>query len=316
MLLDEVGTGVWRRRLRGRSALPADGCSGCRCVRCAPPLPRAPARAPLPPPPDAGTDPAEGSALGIALLRALVQGGPGGAGLVAASTHHGALTSLKYEDTRFENASVEFDEVKLAPTYRRVGAGDSAGLTGRCTRSGPCFAGWTCPARTQQPRGGWPREAGGCPALSVARLKAGDGGMRRRTLQRAMLPPLGPFSAGCSGAFPGAATLSTLRSGLGWTQGWCRLRGTGSDRRWLRWGGSAPGSDPCCRDQGCWKQPNSCCTAIAAAVQVALPLPRSRRYGSRNRFAECVKFHWAPPRLSSPPGQQHDCRAGGPAPAG
>ncbi|KAL4459148.1 hypothetical protein ABPG75_014013 [Micractinium tetrahymenae] len=65
-----------------------------------------------------GTDPAEGSALGIALLRALVKGGPGGASLVMASTHHGALTSLKYEDERFENASVEFDEVKLAPTYR------------------------------------------------------------------------------------------------------------------------------------------------------------------------------------------------------
>lgn len=65
-----------------------------------------------------GTDPTEGSALGIALLRALARGGPGGAGLTMASTHHGALTSLKYEDPRFENASVEFDEAKLAPTYR------------------------------------------------------------------------------------------------------------------------------------------------------------------------------------------------------
>ncbi|KAI7845433.1 hypothetical protein COHA_000985 [Chlorella ohadii] len=65
-----------------------------------------------------GTDPSEGSALGIALLRALVRGGPGGAGLTVASTHHGALTALKYEDERFENASVEFDEAALAPTYR------------------------------------------------------------------------------------------------------------------------------------------------------------------------------------------------------
>lgn len=29
-----------------------------------------------------------------------------------------ALTTLKYEDERFENASVEFDERRMAPTYR------------------------------------------------------------------------------------------------------------------------------------------------------------------------------------------------------
>lgn len=29
-----------------------------------------------------------------------------------------ALTSLKYEDERFENVSMEFDEARLAPTYR------------------------------------------------------------------------------------------------------------------------------------------------------------------------------------------------------
>lgn len=28
------------------------------------------------------------------------------------------LTTLKYEDSRFENASVEFDEEKLVPTYK------------------------------------------------------------------------------------------------------------------------------------------------------------------------------------------------------
>ncbi len=31
---------------------------------------------------------------------------------------HSALTGLKYEDPRFENASVGFDEIALAPTYR------------------------------------------------------------------------------------------------------------------------------------------------------------------------------------------------------
>lgn len=37
----------------------------------------------------------------------------------AATCHRrSALTGLKYEDPRFENASVGFDEVALAPTYR------------------------------------------------------------------------------------------------------------------------------------------------------------------------------------------------------
>ena len=35
-----------------------------------------------------GTDPAEGAALGIALLRALVAGGPRGAAFTMATTHH------------------------------------------------------------------------------------------------------------------------------------------------------------------------------------------------------------------------------------
>ncbi|CAK0787588.1 hypothetical protein CVIRNUC_010810 [Coccomyxa viridis] len=65
-----------------------------------------------------GTDPAEGAALGIALLKALAGGGARGAAFTMATTHHSSLTSLKYQDERFENASVEFDEAKLAPTYR------------------------------------------------------------------------------------------------------------------------------------------------------------------------------------------------------
>ncbi len=62
----------------------------------------------------AGTDPSEGSALAIALLKHLADH----TRLTVATTHYGELKSLKYEDERFENASVEFDDVKLAPTYR------------------------------------------------------------------------------------------------------------------------------------------------------------------------------------------------------
>ncbi|MGG6294065.1 endonuclease MutS2 [Leptolyngbya sp. AN02str] len=62
----------------------------------------------------AGTDPTEGSALAIALLRYLADH----ALLTIATTHFGELKALKYEDERFENASVEFDDVQLAPTYR------------------------------------------------------------------------------------------------------------------------------------------------------------------------------------------------------
>lgn len=62
----------------------------------------------------AGTDPAEGSALAIALLHYLADN----ATLSIATTHFGELKALKYEDERFENASVEFDDVSLSPTYR------------------------------------------------------------------------------------------------------------------------------------------------------------------------------------------------------
>ncbi|BAZ16129.1 MutS2 family protein [Calothrix sp. NIES-4071] len=62
----------------------------------------------------AGTDPAEGSALAIALLRYLADH----ALLTMASTHFGELKALKYQDERFENASVEFDDATLSPTYR------------------------------------------------------------------------------------------------------------------------------------------------------------------------------------------------------
>ena len=72
-----------------------------------------------------GTSPAEGAAIGGALLERLAGVGAGGtdfnrAGLTLATTHHGELKALKYEHPGgfFENAAVEFDEAALAPTYR------------------------------------------------------------------------------------------------------------------------------------------------------------------------------------------------------
>ncbi len=62
----------------------------------------------------AGTDPNEGTALAIALLHHLANH----AQLTIATTHYGELKALKYQDPRFENASVEFDADTLAPTYR------------------------------------------------------------------------------------------------------------------------------------------------------------------------------------------------------
>ena len=61
----------------------------------------------------AGTDPSEGSALATALLRELADR----ARLTVATTHFGELKALKYNDPRFENASVAFDSESLSPTY-------------------------------------------------------------------------------------------------------------------------------------------------------------------------------------------------------
>ena len=64
-----------------------------------------------------GTDPTEGSALGMAVLRQLAKD----AALTLATTHHGRLKSLKYQPGGvgvFENACVEFDVQSMAPTYR------------------------------------------------------------------------------------------------------------------------------------------------------------------------------------------------------
>src|SRR5687768_12891314 len=64
----------------------------------------------------AGTDPSEGAALGGAILEELTSRG----GLTVATTHLGALKQLSTETTAIVNASLQFDAVALAPTYRLI----------------------------------------------------------------------------------------------------------------------------------------------------------------------------------------------------
>ena len=61
----------------------------------------------------AGTDPNEGTALAIALLKRMADK----ARLTIATTHFGELKALKYSDRRFENASVAFDSETISPKY-------------------------------------------------------------------------------------------------------------------------------------------------------------------------------------------------------
>ncbi|MGE5498867.1 MAG: endonuclease MutS2, partial [Syntrophothermus sp.] len=60
-----------------------------------------------------GTDPAEGAALAIATLLKLREK----EAFVLATTHHGSLKIFANEIDGFQNASMEFDNDKLAPTY-------------------------------------------------------------------------------------------------------------------------------------------------------------------------------------------------------
>lgn len=61
-----------------------------------------------------GTDPSEGAALGGAILEALTRRGT----TTVATTHLGALKELAHEVPGVVNASLQFDEAALAPTYR------------------------------------------------------------------------------------------------------------------------------------------------------------------------------------------------------
>ena len=63
-----------------------------------------------------GTDPVEGAALGGAILEALTRRGS----LSVATTHLGALKELAAEVDGVVNASLQFDSIALAPTYRLI----------------------------------------------------------------------------------------------------------------------------------------------------------------------------------------------------
>jgi len=62
----------------------------------------------------AGTDPAEGAVLAVALLDKMLANG----GRIIATTHLGQLKAYAYSTPRTQNASVQFDSQTLAPTYR------------------------------------------------------------------------------------------------------------------------------------------------------------------------------------------------------
>ena len=61
-----------------------------------------------------GTDPQEGSAIAMAVLDSLLERGS----VVLATTHHGVLKNYGYTHPSCVNASVDFDENTLSPTYR------------------------------------------------------------------------------------------------------------------------------------------------------------------------------------------------------
>ncbi|KAL1206575.1 DNA mismatch repair protein MSH1 [Cardamine amara subsp. amara] len=63
----------------------------------------------------AGTNPLEGAALGMAILESFAESG---SLLTMATTHHGELKTLKYSNSAFENACMEFDDLNLKPTFK------------------------------------------------------------------------------------------------------------------------------------------------------------------------------------------------------
>ena len=81
----------------------------------------------------AGTDPKEGAALSQAILENLSEAGA----FVVATTHLGELKTLAYMKEGFINASFEFDQGKLNPTYRlQLGVPGSSRATQVASRLG------------------------------------------------------------------------------------------------------------------------------------------------------------------------------------
>ncbi|MAI25631.1 MAG: hypothetical protein CMN75_06320 [Spirochaeta sp.] len=80
-----------------------------------------------------GTDPSEGSTLAQSILEALAERGA----RVITTTHYNLLKEMADVDPRFQNASVEFDDQTLAPTYRvKIGMPGSSSASAVAARMG------------------------------------------------------------------------------------------------------------------------------------------------------------------------------------
>jgi len=80
-----------------------------------------------------GTDPGEGAALAQAVLEGLVQRGA----RAVVTTHYNLLKELAAADSRFENASFDFDPETLAPMFRlRLGTAGVSSATALAARMG------------------------------------------------------------------------------------------------------------------------------------------------------------------------------------
>ena len=80
-----------------------------------------------------GTDPSEGAAIAQSTLESLAESGT----RVVTTTHYNLLKEMAEVDQRFKNASVEFDPVTMAPTYRvRIGAPGASSATTVAARMG------------------------------------------------------------------------------------------------------------------------------------------------------------------------------------